>query len=419
MGRLLLVLAVLALSATTVGAQSSDWPAWRGPNGDGTTSYTDWNPLALTDGAKIAWTVDITLGYSNIAVRGGKVYAVGRTKGYPSMLCVWCLDAAKGTVIWKSTQDAPGLPYASPALDGDQLYTLTSAGGLVCLRLSDGSLVWQAAMDDYGALRPSFLWSASPVIEGDVLLLSANSKALGIRKATGALLWAIDDPRQEFDGFSDNDSVSSAAVATVKGRRVAYFALASTAWAVDPATGAVFWTYRFPGLGTYGDPVVLGDSLLVTRWGFWGTVLKQGAGTSAEVVWTSPVSFGGFPGPVALGGHLYGTIWTPEFYPHQWVHFSEDPFPFVCQDTVTGAITWTREVPWQNLIAVGERIIGLEPTGILHVYDASPAGLKELATADIYGGKRVPRVFASAPVFAGGYLYCRNYNGDLICVDMR
>ncbi len=33
--------------------KENDWPRWRGPNGDGISKETDWNPKSLADGTEI------------------------------------------------------------------------------------------------------------------------------------------------------------------------------------------------------------------------------------------------------------------------------------------------------------------------------------------------------------------------------
>lgn len=42
-------------------AEEFDWPRWRGPNGDGISIETDWNPEALTGDPKILWKVSLLL----------------------------------------------------------------------------------------------------------------------------------------------------------------------------------------------------------------------------------------------------------------------------------------------------------------------------------------------------------------------
>ena len=45
-----------------------DWPRWRGPNGDGISMETDWDPEALAEGPKILWKVNVGKGHSNVSI---------------------------------------------------------------------------------------------------------------------------------------------------------------------------------------------------------------------------------------------------------------------------------------------------------------------------------------------------------------
>lgn len=58
-------------------ADDFDWPGWRGPNGDGISNETDWDPEALAEGAEILWKVDLGMGYSNVAINDNRLYTMG------------------------------------------------------------------------------------------------------------------------------------------------------------------------------------------------------------------------------------------------------------------------------------------------------------------------------------------------------
>jgi glycosyltransferase involved in cell wall biosynthesis len=96
-----------------------------------------------------------------------------------------------------------------------------------------GRLVWEKDLeDDFHALKPGYAWSTSPSVEGELLLLSANSRGLALNKLNGNLVWAVDDVRQESSGDPDKDGVASVVVADIQGKRVALFSLATVARSV-------------------------------------------------------------------------------------------------------------------------------------------------------------------------------------------
>jgi hypothetical protein len=49
------ILVPLFMVILTVSANAADWPRWRGPNGDGISTETEWAPAALAEGPKILW----------------------------------------------------------------------------------------------------------------------------------------------------------------------------------------------------------------------------------------------------------------------------------------------------------------------------------------------------------------------------
>ena len=92
----------LMISSFSV-TRAQNWPCWRGPNGDGTSSET------------------------NLPVQ-------------------W--DSATN-VLWKSP--VPGIGYASPVIWNDKLFTLTALPDtqekfLLCYNAKNGQLLWQTSV---------------------------------------------------------------------------------------------------------------------------------------------------------------------------------------------------------------------------------------------------------------------------------
>ncbi len=71
-----------------------------------------------------------------------------------------------------------------------------------------------------------------------------------------------------------------------------------------------------------------------------------------------------------------------------------------------------------SLIAADGKLIMLELDGTLRIAKASPVSYEELATADVLQGAKRPRLFPIHPVLCNGRIYCRNYAGDLVCIDV-
>ena len=96
-------------AAITGGAMAADWPQWRGPERNGISSEQGW----LKEGAapRTVWEADVGAGYSSVAVKGGKLYTMGN---HGDSDAVVCLDAVKGTEVWKKTYPCGGGGYPGP-----------------------------------------------------------------------------------------------------------------------------------------------------------------------------------------------------------------------------------------------------------------------------------------------------------------
>ena len=188
-----LMLLLTLLAPAVVSADETGWPRWRGPNGDGVSAETVWNPKALEGGARVLWTATIGAGYSNVAISAGRLYAMG--SGDVTHLAFVCRDAATGRTIWKRRLMVGfgGLdPMSTPSVDGDRVYGTAQNGMSFCLKTADGSLVWKKGVgpdssDDVRTFSTGYGRASSLVVDGSLLFVNAN--LAGIDKMNGRLVW--------------------------------------------------------------------------------------------------------------------------------------------------------------------------------------------------------------------------------------
>jgi outer membrane protein assembly factor BamB len=134
-------------------AEGFDWPAWRGPDGNGLSKETNWDPRAIAS-PRVAWTANIGIGYSNVAIQGGRLYTPGVNKEKRQFV-VFCLDAATGKQIWQHVFAKPCLVQSTPTIDGDMVFYLDPEGYLYCLDAQTGRQRWQKNLVvDFGAVKP-------------------------------------------------------------------------------------------------------------------------------------------------------------------------------------------------------------------------------------------------------------------------
>ena len=73
----ILIICSFGLYTAVCNADEYNWPQWRGPNSDGISNETDWNPEALAGGPKILWKVNLGTGYSNVVIQDDRLYTMG------------------------------------------------------------------------------------------------------------------------------------------------------------------------------------------------------------------------------------------------------------------------------------------------------------------------------------------------------
>jgi outer membrane protein assembly factor BamB len=415
MKRLIVLITVIAL-AIPLFSESPSWPRWRGPNGDGTSRETGWNPKALEGGAKVLWNIDIGFGYSNIVIQDGRLYAIGEVQDKGNILS--CLDAAEGTLIWQRELKSWGIPHATPALDGERVYLLGQKGFLSCLNASDGRVLWEKDLVPAFHLEGTrYGWVGSPVVHGELVLINGSQAGIALDKQTGDAVWVTETDTTGKYARRVDGSFATPVVCTLNGTPCVLFINDSALIAVEIEKGKTLWSY----LDTVSyhpvlDPIVLGTKVL-----YYGAIQLECAGAEPSVRWESDAVCNDISNPVLVDGYLYGYLWdyTQVAPYYNWQAMQRIKMFFRCVDWNTGEVKWETMISGGvSLIAADRMLIMLELNGTLRIAKASPAGYEELATADALRGAKRPRLFPTHPVLCDGRIYCRNFAGDLVCIDV-
>ncbi len=154
-------------------ALAADWPQWRGPNRDESSTETGLLKQWPASGPKSVWVFENAgQGYSGFAVAAGKLFTLGTRDGKEILLA---LDANTGKELWASPiGDILGNgwgdgPRSSPTVDGDRVYALAGKGNLVCAQVTDGKVLWTKSMHDLGGKTPGWGYSESPLVDGKLV----------------------------------------------------------------------------------------------------------------------------------------------------------------------------------------------------------------------------------------------------------
>jgi len=405
-------------TASVAVEKPSGWPQWRGPRGDGVSLETGWNAKALEGGARILWTTMIGMGYSNIAIAEGRLYAMGSRE---RQLVFTCLDAGSGSVIWQKVfEELVGTPQSTPAVDGDRVYALTYLGYLVCLNTADGAVVWQKKLPPI----PNFCqWATSPIVDGNLVLINAHYAGMALDKTTGNVVWdsGWDSKTSPVAGAADDPgtdhSYSSPVVTDLQGKRTALFMGPTALSAVETSTGKLLWSKRSRSNEETTDPIVSGNLVFMPE--HFPTLFEVGK-SDTRIIWKTSGFMCNVSTPVLVNGYLYVLWWDTSIPGNStWVPVKARQWPFLCVELRPGKVMWTEPGPFLQFTASDGKLITLDPNGTLSVVEASPEGFHPISSADVLAGANRSRLFVTPPVLYEGRVYCRNFEGDLVCIDMR
>ena len=393
----LVALTVQLLSIAT--APAAEWHRWRGPDGNGisTEKIEPWP----ANGPKVLWKAEVGLGFSSISIAKGRVFTMGYLTDAD---VVTCLDATTGKVLW--THSSPGLrmenvyeggPNATPTVDGQTVFAFRRQGQVFALDVATGKVLWERDLArELGAKMPEWGFSSSPLVEGNLVLLNLGSAGVGLNKKTGAVVW--------------QSGTTAAGYATpvpfdFQGRHLVAIFSSQELVAVEPQTGAVAWRHPWKTRDDINaaDPVIVGDTLLLSSGDNRGGAALQLTATPPVVRWENKNLRAQFTPPVVLGGFIYGLDGN-----------AGERATLRCLDLASGEVKWTGPaVGTGGIIAARDRLIILSDKGELLLCDASPTGFKSLARAQILSGK-----CWTNPALNHGKLYARNAPGTLICLAL-
>lgn len=394
---------VFVIAATALPSlRAEDWPQWRGPNRNGVSSETEWLTSWPEAGPKVLWRKSLGVGFSSVVVRSGRVYTLG-SKGDTDF--TYCLDADTGREMWLHSYpcpagpDDPG-PRATPALDGNRLYTISRAGHVNCLDANSGKAVWSVYLPDTEELkwdipRRGLDVSASPLVDGDLLVVNVSCANVALDKVTGKVVWK--------DNTAQGGFASPVPFRMTDERAIAIFA-GARAVGLSARTGQKLWSYEWPNTANAADPSVVGDRLFLSTGYGSGCALFKPARGEPTVLWRNKSLCTHFSSAVVWQGHVYGFSGQAGNKNH-----------VVCLDVETGEEKWRHwGLDMGTLMVAGGRLVMLTEKGNLVIADASPKEYTELARAKVIEGK-----CWTVPVLSGGRVYCRNHEGELVCLDVR
>jgi outer membrane protein assembly factor BamB len=397
------LLCQLTVAAMALGAETN-WPRWRGPDGNGHSSETD---LPVKWSAEnIVWQTTLPgIGQSSPIVWGDRTFLTAALKDGHERL-VLCVDRKSGKLLWQQSawKGEPGPVHrmngwasASCVTDGQIVVAFFGRGGIHAYDV-EGKHLWSR---DLGPFAGPWGTSACPILVDDMVVQNGdadeNAFIVALDKQTGKDIWRT--KRRDHRGWS------TPIVVNAGGRREIVVNGHEGVQAYDPASGRELWFCKsFSGRG---EPTVTpaGDLLCVVN-GLSGDIYSVRPGGNGDVTathmpWHTPRRGGrDCPSPIVVGKYIIvcdmGGVVT-------------------CYDAEDGHVIWKDRLPGKfsgSPIAAGGLVYFLNETGKTIVIKPGPA-LEIVAENDLAPGK--DEIFRASPTPDDGQFLLRS-TSVLYCV---
>ncbi|MCH9654101.1 MAG: PQQ-like beta-propeller repeat protein [Planctomycetes bacterium] len=398
---------------------AEDWPAFRGPRGNG-TSLEKKVPLKWSPTENIIWKVALPApGNSSPIVSNGRVFVTcAEDEGRKRSL--YCFDRTNGRELWKRTVNFDKvMPThktnnycgSTPVADGKRVVVWHASAGLFCYDFA-GKELWNRNLGEF-----EHIWGygASPILhKGKIILHCGPGKRVfmtAIDLENGKTIWETEEP-VEGNGQRNNErkymgSWSTPIITKKNGQHLIICSMLLRVNAYDPQTGKIIWSclglHGKKGDLAYTSPV-LADEICVAMGGFNGPAISfrmQGTGdiTAKEQLWRKEPN----PQRISTGIYTQGSLFMA----------NAGPNIFQCLNPSTGKILWQERsggaACWGSLILANQHLYVTDQNGTTHVFKPNVKRLEKVAQNELRERSN------STPAFSNGQIFLRTFQ-HIYCI---
>ena len=386
----------------SLASNSANWSKWRGPDENGISTETNWDPEALNE-PEIKWSVKLGDGYSNVCIQDNYIYTMGNKNMKDT---VFCLDFDTGEIVWKySYEESGGFSYlgsrSTPVYSEGNLFTLSLSGKLFCFNAKTGDVIWQKnliADYDVGTIKYSF--STSPYIYKNLIILNINKYGIALDKSNGQVVWKSEKGTCGYATpvLFSKDSKDYMAMFNYKGLYI-----------VSPDTGKEHAFYRWENDArvSAADPIITDKGIFISSAYHKGGVLLKFTGKKLKKIWKSRNMMNHFSSSILIDGFLYGVSGS--------THMGETEL--TCIDIATGKKRWNSKRGIEAVTAAGDKLLSITDRGELIISKVTPEKHDVISKAKVFEKRRGD--FWTAPVLCRGVVFCRNSRGTLVSVNLN
>ena len=421
MKRSLALLVSLTFSASI---QADNWPAWRGPTGQGFCEEKN-VPLRWSDKDKVKWKVQLANpGNSTPVIWGDKIFLTQANKD-GSVRSLLCLARADGKVLWQKDVEYAdkeknwgGISWtnASAATDGERVVACFASAGLYCYDL-DGKELWKRT--DLGKWEHKFGNGASPVIYGDLVIQwcgpnegkgGGRNFLLAVEKKNGKTVWEHDEKFGSWGTplITKVDGKDQLLLGTSDDVKGAPDERTGHLKGLDPKSGKELWSSRGLNSFVYTSPLY-GNGIAVGMSGYGGSAMAVKLGGTGDItkdrLWLHPKPASQRVGSgMIVGEHVF--------------MIDENGVPH-CYELKTGNDLWKDEaregksLTWGSMVHAEGRLYVLMRNAQTLVLAANPK-YELLATNSLASGEQTN----SSLAISNGDIFIRTFR-NLYCIGEK
>lgn len=381
------------LAAVSLAADDGNWPEFRGPHGDGTSTATGL-PLTWSETNHVAWKTAIHgKAWSSPVVWDAQVWLTTASEDGHALFAV-CVARDTGKILrdqklfdvekpqFAHQFNSYGSP--TPAIEAGRVYLTFGSPGTACLDTATGRVLWERRDFVCNHYRGA---GSSPILWGDLLFLNFDGSdhqfIVALDKHTGKTVWrkerSVDYQDLGPDGKPESEgdwrkAFATCHVAPLDGRPTLLSQGAKAFYAYRPATGEELWRVEERTSHSGGTRPVAGQGLV-----FFPTGWSQG-----QILAVKP----------GRKGESLDVNATPP------------------ADTQL-QVAWRskRNVPKKpSLQLVDDLLYGIDDNGVANCWEA--------ATGRVVWNERIGGNYSAAPVAADGRLYFCSEEGKTTIVAL-
>ncbi len=402
-----------------------DWAEWRGPNRDGVSNEKNlpvkWSPT----GDNLAWRAPYG-GRSAPIVMGDRVYLQNSAgKGETLQERLMCFNADTGKLLWEHRfnvylSDVPPhrVGWASPVGDPatGNVYVYGVGGNLIGLN-RDGKVLWERSLaEDFGLLTTHGGRTVSPIIDGDLVIVSGVTfqwgqhgrgahRFMAFDKKTGETMWISAPGGRPYD-----TTYAPPIIVNVNGTRLLIQGGSDGfVYAIKAQTGEPVWKMEISKRGLNTGVVVYNNLAILTHSeenlesSEMGMMLAVDATAKGEIKkdqikWSTYGWQGGFSSPVLDGDRLYQV---------------DNGANIAAFDVNTGKQLWLKNLGTiqkaSPVFADGKLYVGTE-NGKFYILKPSATGC-EILDEDQLGTEALPETIIGSAAVANGRVYFASDSG--------